>query len=384
MDIFEFRTVPHIVNGVGTSARLGQIIGDNFNVKSAFIVTDKGLSKLGMAGKIAGTLKKSGLEVTLYDKVIADPPESLVLDAANAAKAAQAELIVGFGGGSSMDVAKVVAVLNASDQPLEEMYGVEQYAGPRLPLVLMPTTAGTGSEVTNISVITTGKTTKMAIVSAPLYADIALLDPELTLGLPRHITAATGIDAMVHAIEAYTNVNRKNPVSDALAREALRLLTQNLVPACLHPANIKARSNMLLGAMLAGQSFSNSPVGAIHGLAYPLGGFFHIPHGHSNALVMPHVMRHNAPEAAPLYAELAVVIMPSVSGSDEAKAAWLIDFLEKIIDATGIERQLRQLGIEQKNLATLAENAMIHERVLVNNPRHVSYDDALRIYREAY
>jgi len=258
MDTFEFKTVPNIINGIGASAKLGQIVSDNFTVKNVFIVTDGGLTKLGLTEKIIKALAASGFSVAVYDKVVADPPEALVIEAADAAAAAGAELVIGFGGGSSMDTAKVVAVLNATNQPLEDMYGIEQYAGARLPLVLIPTTAGTGSEVTNISVITTGETTKMAIVSAPLYADIALLDPELTLGLPRHITSATGIDAMVHAIEAYTNVNRKNPVSDALSREALRIITQNLVPACLEPTNVEARSNMLLGAMLAGQSFSNS------------------------------------------------------------------------------------------------------------------------------
>ena len=210
-----------------------------------------------------------------------------------------ARLVIGFGG-SSMDVAKLVAVLCHGAQPLETMYGINQIQGGRLPLVQVPTTAGTGSEVTPISIVTTGETTKSGVVAPQLYADAAYLDAELTVGLPPAATAATGVDAMVHAIEAYTSKRLKNPLSDHLAVLALKLLGANLLTACRDGHDIQARSNMLLGAMLAGQAFANAPVGGVHALAYPVGGIFHVPHGLSNALVLPAVLRFNAQAAATL------------------------------------------------------------------------------------
>ena len=194
-----------------------------------------------------------------------------------------------------------------SDQALADIYGIGNVTGKRLPLVQVPTTAGTGSEVTNIAIVTTGATTKMGVVAPQLYADLAILDAALTLGLPPIVTAATGIDAMVHAIEAYTSKHKKNPLSDALAREALSLLSSNLIRACEQGDNLEVRQAMLLGACLAGQAFSTAPAAAVHALAYPIGGIFHVPHGLSNSLVLPHVLRFNLPNAAKLYAELAAI-----------------------------------------------------------------------------
>ena len=209
-----------------------------------------------------------------------------------------------------------------------------------------------------------------------------MLDASLTLSMPRHVTAATGIDAMVHAIEAYTNINRKNPLSDALAREALRLLSFNIVKACETPDDIAAREAMLLGAMVAGQAFANSPVGAVHGMAYPLGGLFHIPHGASNALMLEPVLRFNAPNADHQYAELADVVAPGAAGTNAQKCDAFIRRIVEIVTATGVERRLSQLGISHNDLPRMAEDALKAQRVLVNNPREVTYDDALALYTE--
>jgi alcohol dehydrogenase len=281
-----------------------------------------------------------------------------------------------------MDTAKIIAVLLNSSQRLEDIYGTGNVKGGRAPLVLAPTTAGTGSEVTDISVITTDDEQKMGVLGDKLFADIAVLDPTLTYGLPRHVTAATGVDAMVHAIEAYTNRHRKNPVSDALAREALGLLSRNIVRTCEDPSNADARSNMLLGAMLAGQAFTNSPVGAVHGMAYPLGALFHIPHGLSNSLMLEPVLRFNAPAAAPLYAELGDVIGAPDTGDFAERADAFISRLMEIVAATGVERRLSKLGVSHNDLPRMAEDAMKAQRVMQNNPREVAYDDALRMYTE--
>ena len=349
------------------------------------MVTDGFLHHSGLLNPALADLAAHGWNATVIDDVIADPPEPVVLEATARARHTRAEIVLGLGGGSSMDVAKLIAVLAPQQQqPLGDMYGVNKVAVPRLPLVQMPTTAGTGSEVTAVSIVTVGEAKKMGVVAPQLIADLAILDAELTLGLPVAATAATGIDAMVHAIEAYTSAHLKNPVSDMLAMKALDLLSRNLLPACEDGSNRAAREAMLLGATFAGQAFANSPVAAVHALAYPIGGIYHVPHGLSNALVLPHVLRFNAESAAHLYAELADVVVPGVSGSAPRKTNALIERLEQMIAATRIPARLRDVGIAREGLERMASDAMLQTRLLVNNPRPVSEDDALAIYTAAF
>lgn len=377
---FTFNTPPEIIFRSGSIKDLGTIIAPRFT--RPVLLTDKGLIDAGLVQPALDALNTAGLETLLFDDVAADPPAAKVKLAVEAARQHNADGVIGLGGGSSMDTAKIVSVLMNSDQTLEDIYGTDMVKGARMPLVLSPTTAGTGSEVTSISVITTEQDTKVAVVDNALYPDLAVLDPVLTMDLPRHVTAATGIDAMVHAIEAYTNIHRKNPVSDGLAREALRLLSTNVVTACDTPGNRDAREAMLLGAMLAGQAFANSPVGAVHGMAYPLGGIFHIPHGLSNSLMLEPVLRFNAPKADHLYAQLADVIAPGATGSAAQKCDAFIKRIVEIVEATGVERKLSQLGISHNDIPRMAEDAMKGERVLRNNPRKVTYDDAIAMYTE--
>jgi alcohol dehydrogenase len=381
---FSFSTVPHILCELGAAKLLGALAAQHFpSARHALIVTDAGFLKTGLVDAPMASLRAANLEVSIFSDVVADPPEAVVLQAAADARKNNIDLVIGFGGGSSMDVAKLIAVLTAGDQPLATMYGIGNVKGARLPLVQVPTTAGTGSEVTPISIVTTGATTKMGVVSPHLYADLAILDAELTVGLPPKVTAATGIDAMVHAIEAYTTRLKKNPLSDMLARQALTLLVNNLIPACEDGKNLEARQAMLLGAMLAGQAFSNAPCAAVHALAYPIGGIFHVPHGLSNALVLPHVLRFNAAHAAAHYAELAEIVAPKAQGSIEARSNALIEMMEQIAVRTGIETQLRQVGIAESDLDRLADDAMLQTRLLTNNPRALSRDDVRAIYAAA-
>ena len=381
---FSFSTVPHIVSESGGAGRLGEHIAQGFpDARRALLVTDPGFLRTGLVDAPAASLRTAGLMVEVYAQVMADPPEAVVLEAVAAARKFRCDIVIGLGGGSSMDVAKLIAVLANSGQPISTIYGIGNVKGSRLPLVQIPTTAGTGSEVTNIAIVTTGATTKMGVVAPQLYADLALLDAQLTLGLPSAVTATTGIDAMVHAIEAYTSKHKKNPLSDLLARQALALLSANLIPVCENGRNLAARQAMLLGALLAGQAFSNAPVAAVHALAYPIGGIFHVPHGLSNSLVLPHVLRFNAPEAAPLYAELAEIVVPAASGSLEARAEALAVAMQQIATVTGIERTLQQVGIQASDLDRLADGAMLQTRLLGNNPRTVTRTDARAIYAAA-
>ncbi|MFZ6843511.1 iron-containing alcohol dehydrogenase [Undibacterium sp. RuTC16W] len=384
MNNFDFRTVPYLISQTGAAKQLGDIITQHYpEIKRVLIVTDAGFLRTGLIAPAIANLEQRGLHVSVFADVVADPPEAVVLHAVSSAEKLEIELVIGFGGGSSMDVAKLIAVLSGSTQALGSMYGIGNVKGQRLPLIQIPTTAGTGSEVTPISIVTTGATTKMGVVAPQLYADIAILDAELTIGLPAKVTAATGIDAMVHAIEAYTTKHKKNPLSDMLARQALTLLWGNIDEACTNGSNLAARQAMLLGAMLAGQCFANAPCAAVHALAYPIGGIFHVPHGLSNSLVLPHVLRFNAPNAAGQYAELASIIAPSAEGSDEARSSALIHAMEALAQRVGIETQLRQVGITTNDLDQLANDAMLQTRLLGNNPREVSLADARAIYAAA-
>lgn len=295
-----------------------------------------------------------------------------------------------------MDIAKLVAVLAlpSCSQPLDTMYGVGNVrGGARLPLVQVPTTAGTGSEVTPISIITLGAEQKAGVVAPVLLPDVALLDGELTASLPGHVAAATGVDAMVHAIEAYTSAIRKNPLSDVLAREALSLLSANIHAVSNGggggaTAGAEARSAMLLGSCYAGMAFANAPVGAVHALAYPLGARFHVPHGLSNSLMLPHVLSHNAEaeDAAKLYAELAPLVLHEgapVPAAASAAACALVDHFTTLPAALGLPVTLRDVGVAAADVPTLAADAMKQTRLLPNNPREVNLEDALRLYRAA-
>ncbi len=418
MSEFGFNSVGSVLIEDGASGRLGEILKDKFSFENVMLVTDKCLVELGLVAPVVQSLEDAGIPVVVFDQVEADPSEETVKKAVVTAKSYRVEGVIGFGGGSPMDVAKLVSVLGyiapdgrastyfdkflaiwghtyggkawtknrdvgKKDPSLKDIYGVDNITTERLPLIQIPTTAGTGSEVTPVSIVTTGANTKMGVVSSRILADLAVLDATLTLGLPAHITAATGIDAMVHAIEAFTSAIKKNPMSDALAKEALKLIGENIVTACKDGSNIDARRAMLTGAMMAGVSFANSPVGAVHALAYPLGGQFHIPHGLSNSLVLPHVLKFNAPKAEHLYAELADVMkLPGATNAE--KTANFIKWLEDIADTVGIERRLRDMKIKESDLAGLADDAMLQTRLLVNNPREVTLDDARAIYGAAW
>lgn len=384
MSGFTFQTVPTIVSEPGSTARLGAMVRAR-GAERVLIVTDHGLVRLGLLDAALAGLAKEGVAVGIFADVEADPSEATILAAAAQARRERAGAVIGFGGGSPMDVAKLVALLARSDEKLADLYGIEKVRGQRLPLIQVPTTAGTGSEVSPVAVATTGDTAKMGVWAAVLYADVAVLDADLTLGLPRGVTAATGIDAMVHAIEAYTSKIRKNTLSDALAREALSLLGANIRRVCEDGRDRDARAAMLLGSLLAGMAFANAPCAAVHALAYPIGAHFHVAHGLSNSLVLPHVMRFNAPAAERLYAEVAPLAMPGLTGrGDRALSEGLVAGFETLIADLGIETRLRQVGVSHNQLPMLAAEAMHQTRLLMNNPREVTEADALAIYQLAW
>ncbi len=379
---FTFNTTPSVIVAAGAIGRIGALARERLGAR-ILVVTDTGLVRAGLVAPALAALAEAGVAAAVFDAVVADPPEAVVMAGVEAARAHGAEAVVGIGGGSSLDVAKLVALIARSGERLADIYGVGLARGPRLPLLLAPTTAGTGSEVTPISIVTTGAHEKKGVVSPLIIPDVALLDPDLTLGLPPAVTAATGVDAMVHAIEAYTSASpNNNPVSRVLAVEALRLLGANIRRAVQHGGDREARGAMLLGSLLAGQAFANSPVAAVHALAYPLGGHFGIPHGLSNALVLPHVMRFNAPACGRLYADLAPHACPELP--PEADADMLVDAIMRLVADLGLPPRLREAGVPWDAIPRLAEDALRQTRLLVNNPRPVALADARDIYEAAW
>jgi len=384
---FQFNTTPGLRFGCDLAKTSCKEIFDKLGSRILFI-TDKGLMSLGLTNPTIEELKKMG-SVEVFDDVEADPSQKTLLTAIEIGRKIKATGVIGFGGGSSMDVAKLSALILGSNEDLEKVWGVSNAKGPRLPLVLIPTTAGTGSEVTPISIITVGEEEKKGVSSTIIIPDLAILDPNLTLGLPAHTTASTGIDAMVHAIEAYASSNKNNNViSKMLAVESLKLLGSSIEKAVIDGSNVEARGNMLIGAMLAGKAFANSPVAAVHALAYPIGGTFHISHGLSNSLVLPYVLRFNSVDAkaANSYAELAPYVFPKLDINKGAQAvcAEFIDKLEDLSKKLGLPQKLREVDIPKDACEKMAKDAMKQTRLLVNNPREVTETDALNIYQSAW
>ncbi|MFJ4087620.1 iron-containing alcohol dehydrogenase [Pseudomonas psychrophila] len=381
----EFRSVPRIICEAGALQEVGSVFR-GLGAQRVILVCDPGIVSLGFAGQAQAVLETAGCEVAVFDQVAPDPSSTLVEQAVKQAQGFKADGVLGLGGGSSLDAAKLVALLINSEQSLEDLYGTDKAQGQRTPLVLMPTTSGTGSEVTWVSVITDAQQRKQAVYSPQLLPDVAILDPQLTLGLPAKVTAATGLDAMVHAIEAYTSRTRKNPISDGLATSALALLGANLPKVLANGRDLEARTAMLQGSLMAGMAFVNASVAAIHALAYPLGARFHIPHGHANALVMAPVIRFNLASAQRHYAELAAHLLPGQHFDNEASAAEaFVQAVEGLVKDSGLEQCLSNLNVDQASLPVMASEVVVGIRRLIDsNPCDMTEQDVEGIYRSIY
>jgi len=384
---FQFNTTPGLRFGAEESKNTALEVTKKLG-KNILFVTDPGLVKLGLIDDTLAALR-SYSEVLVFDSVEADPSLKTLMKCVEVGSEFKATGVIGFGGGSSMDTAKLTALLIGSGEDIHEAWGVANAKGPRLPLALYPTTSGTGSEVTPISIITQDDLEKKGVSSPLILPDLAILDPLLTIGLPPHITAATGVDAMVHAIESYASKSANNNlISKMLAKEALRLLGGSIEIAVSNGSDLEARSNMLLGSMLAGSSFGNSPVAGVHALAYPIGGTYHIPHGLSNAIVLPYVLRFNIKDqnAAQLYSEIAPIIFPEMENSTSAQdvSTKFIENLSKLSSNLGLEQRLRDVGIPENACESMAKDAMKQTRLLINNPKEITENDAYDIYKSAW
>lgn len=379
---FVFQTTPRIRFGVGALESLPSEL-HRFAATSVLVVSDPGVIAAGIAGRVQDLVAGTGAATHLFGAVEPDPRIETAEACARLAAAVGAGLIIGVGGGSAMDIAKVASILARAEQPISTMFGVDLVKFPGIPLILIPTTAGTGSEVTHIAILSDEtEHLKKGIVSPFLFPALALNDPALSVGAPQSVTAASGMDALLHAVEAFTSKNASD-VTDTLARQAMRLISQNLRSAYADGSNIAARTAMLEGSMLAGIAFANAGVTAVHAFAYPIGSEFHIPHGVANSIMMGPVLTFNLVGNLQKFAEVAGLLGAQTSGlSQRDTAALAIQTMKLLAEDIRIPKHLADFGIREEHLPSLADGVLKVTRLLANNPRILSRDDAIRIYRE--
>jgi len=382
--LFNFSTPVSIIMGIGAIKELAKQV-KRLRGEKIFIITDPGLSKVGILEKVKKNLVDKGFKVDYFDKVVPEPPINTIESLARIVKQKNYDLLIGLGGGSSIDVTKVTSILVTNDGPIDKYVGTDLVKNPSLPTIMLPTTSGTGSEVTPIAILTDIKEgLKKGIVSPYLYANIAIVDPNLTLKLPPKITAYTGMDALIHAVESYI-AKKSNIFTECISLEAIKLIFKNLRVAVTNGEDLEARYNMSLGSLMAGVAFANAGVGAVHALAYPLGGQFHLPHGLANTLMLKYVMEYNIITCMEKFAKIAGTIEENVKGySIRGAAQKAIDAIVILANDIGTPTKLRHLNIPKDAIPKLAEAGIKVTRLLSNNPRVLSLEDITQIYTNAW
>jgi alcohol dehydrogenase class IV len=366
------------IKSLGTEAK--QLGG-----RKALIVTDPGVVQAGLLKPVKESLEAAGFPYVLYDQVKPEPPIGCVTEGVAKLKAEGCDLVVGIGGGSSMDVAKAISVVATNDQTVHEMFGIDLIKKRGLPKILIPTTSGTGSEVTRVFVLTDEKdNTKKVGNSLYNLADIAIVDPLLTLSVPPKVTADTGIDALVHAIETYVSVTA-TPFSDILAERPIEWISDYLPIAWAKGSDLEARYYLSLASLTAGMAFASGGLGAVHALAYVIGTEFKQSHGRSNAIMLPHVMRYNLPGNPTKFASIAALMGMDIEGLSDREAAELaVEAVEELLTTVGISFRLRDYGIKESDIPKLVEGGMKFARLFTVNPRDLTEADVRSIYEGAY
>ncbi|AGM36280.1 UNVERIFIED_ORG: alcohol dehydrogenase class IV [Idiomarina abyssalis] len=379
-----FKTAGRLLTGSGASNQLFSEMC-RLNLRHPLIVTDKGVLDAGLIQPIVAELKSQGITgIVIYSEISAEPETHVVESCRDVFINESCDGIIGIGGGSAMDTAKAVAVYQSEKRALNELFGENNCARRTVPLICLPTTAGTGSEVTNISILSDVEAQlKKGIVSDELLPDVAIVAPELTQSCPPSVTAASGIDALVHAVESYIS-NFASDITRALSVGAIKMIVNALPDAYRRPDDLDARERMATGSLMAGLAFGNAGVGAVHALAYPLGGRYHLSHGVSNALMFTHVMRWNLSSCPNDFLNIALAMGAEATISEADAGDFVIEKLESLCRAVEIPGGLREFGIERSDLRSIAEAASGVTRLLRNNPRELSVDDIEAIYQAAY
>jgi alcohol dehydrogenase class IV len=379
--IYSLLNVGRIIAGPGSLSTI-QEIPATYGAQKVLIITDQGVWNAGLIEKPKNILESAGFRVAVIHDTPPEPTVGQVTKLFRQAKNLGGEMIIGIGGGSAMDVAKLVSVLLTNDVSLEQLLGKAEIAVRGIPTLMVPTTAGTGSEVTqNAIVLVPEEQVKIGIVNSKLVPDCVILDPILTLSLPPAITATTGLDALAHAIECYTS-KKANPFSDTFALKAISLISNNLRRAYRNGQDIEARHGMLLGAMFGGICIATSSTTAVHALAYPLGGKYRMSHGLSNAVLLPHIMQFNLDAAEDRFQDIAVAMGLDVAGLTTRQAAEkMIENLYALNKDLNIPSGIAAQGVTEADLDGLVEAASKVTRLLENNPKPLAKSDMRAIYR---
>lgn len=384
MQVQSFNTVRRVVFGAGALQGIGDEI-KRLGGSRVLVVTDPGIKAAGLVDKMSAALEQAELAHKVFAEVEPDPRVEVVADSVAAAKEFNPDIVVGLGGGSALDISKVTAVMLTNGGAVEDYFGMELVPKPGLPLVLVPTTAGTGSEMTSICVLSDTKNdVKKGVVSEHMYARVALLDPELTVGLPPHVTATTGMDAYVHAMESYTGV-RASFLTDTLNIQAIRMIAQNLRRAYANGNDIEARTEMLQASCVAGMAFSNTQNGLDHALALAIGGRFHLPHGLLTAFICPWVMEYNLMACPDKFINIAEAFGENTAGLPKMEAAGLaVKAIKRILDDLKISYRLRDYDVPKESFPELAKATVGAARLISNNPRSVTEQDVIDLLEANY
>jgi len=382
---YQFKTPSVIVNGPGAAKEAGSF-AKGFG-KKALIVTDTNLEKIGLLNEIKKSLENAGISFAIYDKVVSEPSMEYTDEGLKAYREAKADFLIAVGGGSPIDAAKAIGALATNEGKVTDFMGANKIPKPGAPLIAIPTTAGTGSEVTQFTIITdTAKDVKMLIASPNVMPRVALVDPLMTLQMPQGITAATGLDALTHAIEGYVSV-KAQPITDTLAIEAIRIIGANLRQAWSNGDNVEARTNMMTGAVMAGMAFSNSSVALVHGMARPIGAYFHVAHGVSNASLLPVVIEFSIPGNPRKYAAIAEALGENIEGLPVLDAAYQAAEAVKRLNQDLKVPTLRELGLEEKKFNQVV-NQMAKDAIASgspgNNPRRATPEEIVELYKRAF
>lgn len=381
-NISAFKIANKLITGQAAIEQLAAEL-TRLNVNNPLIVTDAILVKSGTVDLALAQL--GGRRYGIFDQVKPEPEISIVEDCTRAYREGEHDGLIGLGGGSAIDIAKGVAAFAGHEGPLAELFGVDLVKRKGPALIAIPTTAGTGSEVTNVAIFSDKEAQlKKGIVSDYLLPDVALVSPVMTLTCPRSVTAASGVDALVHAVESYLSVNA-SPITDAIALGAIKLIAKALPKAYANPANLQAREDMATASLMAGMAFGNAGVGAVHALAYPLGGRFNIAHGVSNALLLPYVMEWNKMACVERFRDIAEAMGVRVADlSDKDAADQAVKAMADLCAAVDIPSGMRSFNVPEDAIPAMAEEASKIDRLMRNNPRKLTAADIEKIYRAAY
>ncbi|MFE5470952.1 iron-containing alcohol dehydrogenase [Bacillus safensis] len=379
---YHFQTASHIVSGAGSLDLLGEKL-DSLGLSgltSIFILTQPSIVSIGYADHIKRELAKKGIASEISTEIKPEPTEENIEDVFHTFLRGEHDAIIGIGGGSVLDAAKILAVLKTNDQPISALVGTNLVKKRGVPTILIPTTSGTGSEVTPNAIVTfPEKELKIGMVSPHLLPDLVILDPALTLNLPKSITAATGMDAFTHALESYIS-NKANPFSDMFALESMRLISGSIQEAYHHGDNMKARENMLVGAMYGGMALTSAGTAAVHAMAYPLGGKYKISHGVANSMLLPHVTAFNADHIIDRLEHVARAIGLAGAHTKQELAEHVIRQIEEWTADLHIPQQLKAFGVSKEDVPALAQAASEVKRLMDNNPKPMSVSDIEQVY----